>query len=801
MTLCKGYFLMLLHSLLCISSDSFTNSGFHPVDYIGNHDCSCFGNNHQWVDQQAKQVLTFAVGPSAVTRVILVMIILNIIVFKLIKLHETNDKKPPSPSQEHLCRRFPLTEMKLATNNFGEDMVIGKGGFGKVYKGVIDYGATRVAIKRMDYSRSKQGATEFWTEIKLLSKFRHSNLVSLVGYCDEFNEMIIVYEYVSGGNLGERLHKVSEKTTNSRLSWVERVKICVGAARGLDYLHTGTNSNHRIIHRDVKSSNILLDDNMEAKVSDLGLSKLGPLGQPFTHVSTDVKGSFGYFDPNYFMTRRLTRKSDVYSFGVVLLEVLCGRPAIDPTLGDNELGLVGWAMGFIKEGYLSHIIDPGLKGQVIPDCLKAFVGITEKCLQTRPKERPTMTEVVVELEAVLVMQEKANSFVLESCSGYENEERGNLYMKSGKITFSRMFRSMFPVKTSATPVEQPEKKKGQNICLLPCTLANKDQLQSKTTNSFHEVNFKGEGINSRLKVFTVAELKIATRNFSHDMIAGEGAFGKVFKGWVEHETFTPSKVASGMAVAVKKLNTDGYQGFEEWQAEVKILGKLTHPNLVHLIGYCCEDKDLFLIYEFLNKGSLENYILKKGSGLELPWLMRLKIMIGIARGLSFLHSTENQIIFRDLKSSNILLDQDFNAKICDFGLALHGPTNGDTHIMTEVMGTHGYVAPEYVATGYLNGKNDVYAFGVVLLETLTGLRAIDKTRPNKEQNLVEWIRPMLHSKRKVKKIVDPSLGHDYPLKGVYECATLVLKCTQAESIQRPSIEQVLQSLEGISGII
>ncbi|CAH1436379.1 unnamed protein product [Lactuca virosa] len=612
MTLRKGYFLMLLHSLLYISSDSFTNSGFHPVDNIRNHDCSCFGNNHRWVDQHTKQVLTFGLVPSAVTGVILAMIILNIIVFKLSQLHETNDKKPPSFSQEHLCRWFPLTDMRVATNNFSQDMVIGKGGFGKV---------------------------------------------------------------------------------------------------------------------------------------------------------------------------------------------LCGRPAIDPTLGDNELGLVGWAMGFIKEGMLNHIIDPSLKGQVIPDCLEAFVGITEKCLKTRPKERPTMTEVVVELEAVLVMQEKANSFVLESCSRYENEEKGNSNVKSGKITVSRMLRSMFAVKTSATLVEQPEKKKGQSICLLPCTLSNKDDLLSNTTNSFHEVNFKREVINSRLKVFTVAGLKIATRNFSHDMIAGEGAFGKVFKGWVDHETFSPSKVASGMAVAVKKLNTDGYQGFQEWQAEVKILGRLSHPNLVHLIGYCCEDKDLFLIYEFLNKGSLENYILKKGSGLELPWSMRLKIMIGTAQGLAFLHSAENQIIFRDLKSSNILLDQDFNAKICDFGLAIHGPTNGNTHIMTEVMGTHGYVAPEYVATGHLNGKNDVYAFGVVLLESLTGLRAIDKTRPNKEQNLVEWIRPMLHSKRKVKTIIDPSLGHDYQLKAAYECAALVLRCTQPESIQRPSIEQVLQSLEGISGII
>ncbi|KAL4578429.1 hypothetical protein LXL04_014552 [Taraxacum kok-saghyz] len=550
--------------------------------------------------------------------------------------------------------------------------------------------------------------------------------------------MIIVYEYISGGNLGDRLHKINGQIKISPLSWVERLKICIGTARALDYLHTGTNSHHRVIHRDVKSSNILLDDYMAAKVSDLGVSKIGHVDQPFTHVSTDVKGSFGYFDPNYFMTRRLTRKSDVYSFGVVLLEVLCGQPAVDPSLDDDELGL-------------------SLVGQISPDCLQGFVGITDKCLKTRPKDRPTMTEVVVVLEGVLVAQEKANCFVNECCSRYDDQGR-NSYVKSGKITFSRMLRNIFvtPVRDD---VERMEKKKRQYKSVLPCTWSNKDMLLSKTTNNFREVSFNREVVDSRLKVFTIAGLKIATRNFSHDMIAGEGAFGKVYKGWVEHETFVPSKVASGMAIAVKKLNTDGYQGFEEWQAEVKILGRLSHPNLVHLVGYCSEDTNLFLVYEFMQKGSLENYILKKS-----------------------------------------VISKDFNGKIADFGLAIYGPTNGDTHLSTEVMGTHGYAAPEYVATGHLNGKNDIYAFGVVLLETLTGLRAFDKTRPNNEQNLVEWIRPMLPSKRKVKSVVDPSLGHDYPLKAAYECAALVLKCTQPESKQRPSIEQVLHNLERISGI-
>ncbi|GKE26813.1 probable serine/threonine-protein kinase NAK isoform X2, partial [Tanacetum coccineum] len=169
-------------------------------------------------------------------------------------------------------------------------------------------------------------------------------------------------------------------------------------------------------------------------------------------------------------------------------------------------------------------------------------------------------------------------------------------------------------------------------------------------------------------------------------------------------------------------------------------------------------------------------------GLSLPWSMRVKIMIGTAQGIAYLHTEENQIIYRDLKTSNILLDQEYNAKIADFGLARHGPINGDTHLSTQVMGTYGYAAPEYIATGYLNGKNDIYSFGVVLLETLTGLRVFDKTRPKNEQNLVEWMRPMLPNKKMVRNIVDPILGLDYPPKAAYKCAQLIIKSSTRQVI-------------------
>ncbi|GKB89723.1 kinase RLK-Pelle-CrRLK1L-1 family protein [Tanacetum coccineum] len=169
---------------------------------------------------------------------------------------------------------------------------------------------------------SNQGAHEFEAEVKILSKLRHGNLVSLIGYCNEGKDMCLVYEFMPNGTLEDHLHKGDTRT---ELSWPQRLKICIGAVRGLDYLHTGTSTQHGVIHRDVKSSNILLDANFAAKISDFGLAKVGPINQTQTYVSTRVKGTFGYMDPYYFNSGKLTRKSNVYAFGVVLFEVLCGK--------------------------------------------------------------------------------------------------------------------------------------------------------------------------------------------------------------------------------------------------------------------------------------------------------------------------------------------------------------------------------------------------------------------------------------------------------------------------------------------
>ncbi|KAK7374643.1 hypothetical protein VNO80_08080 [Phaseolus coccineus] len=346
----------------------------------------------------------------------------NVVVYKNQK-DGTSGEGGSSSLPTNLCRHFSIAEIRAATNNFDKLFVVGVGGFGDVYKGYIDNGSTPVAIKRLKPG-SQQGLNEFMNEIEMLSKLRHVHLVSLVGYCYETNEMILVYDLMDRGSLRDHLYG----TDNPPLSWNQRLQICIGAAKGLHYLHAG--AKQMIIHRDVKSTNILLDEKWVAKVSDFGLSRIGPMGSSMTHVSTQVKGSIGYLDPEYYKRQRLTEKSDVYSYGVVLLEVLCGRQPLLRMVENPQVSLVDWAKHWYEKGSLGEIVDPALKGQIAPQCLRKFGEVALSCLLEDGTQRPSMNDVVGVLVFVLQLQlqDSANvNAVLESGGDCEDSTTEDMF--------------------------------------------------------------------------------------------------------------------------------------------------------------------------------------------------------------------------------------------------------------------------------------------------------------------------------------------------------------------------------------
>ncbi|KAM7462727.1 hypothetical protein LguiA_030848 [Lonicera macranthoides] len=709
----------------------------------------------------------------------------------------------PLPLSEQLCRPFSFAEILSATNNFDDSLVIGQGGFGKVYKGVIDNGASIVAIKRLG-SASKQGDSEFRTEIEMLSKFRHCHIVSLIGYCYSSTEMILVYEHMVNGSLADHLHKIGKYGTSSDLSWVQRLKICLGAARGLDYLHTGTGVQDSVIHRDVKSSNILLDKNCVAKVSDFGLSRINPIDQSCTHISTNVKGTTGYMDPEYMLTFRLTMKSDVYSFGVVLFEVLCGRRAVDFTLDEEQWSLARWVQCCIEKGTLHRIINPNLWLEILPESLKEFVRIANQCLCYQPKKRPTKTQVVSSLELALALQlghKDSSAFEMEIICTSEAveiiENVGSTMVQEEAVKFrscdgdnKNILRShVKPTKIKAL------KKMMQLLMFRPVEDGSGAKLRSGTSKTHID----------RPEEFLFSDLAAATNNFSLENKIGAGSFGKVYKG----------KLLDGREVAIKRGETASstmkkfFQKEESsstFVSELASLSRVHHKNLVRLVGFCVSgrDEERLLVYEYMKNEGLyhrlhdKNNVEKSSSPLN-SWKMRIKISLGATRGIEYLHNyTVPPIIHRNIKSSNILLDTNWTAKVSDFGLSmiLMGPETD--YSPTRAAETVGYMDPESHLLNMLTVKSDVYSLGVVLLELLTGKRAIFRNGENGfPTNVVDFAVPAIIA-GELPKVLDPRVGSQLE-KNEAEAVELVaytaIHCVNLEGRERPTMADIVANLE------
>nr|XP_043635298.1 protein STRUBBELIG-like [Erigeron canadensis] len=666
--------------------------------------------------------------------------------------HSGNGKRSePSTSTvqvSHTCHKFEFGEILLATERFSESLVIGRGGFGKVYKGNVIIGTTHhvVAIKRLDLM-SNQGAIEFWAEIEMLSKLRHAHLVSLIGYCNHDNEMILVYEYMPRGTLEDHLHK------HHSLSWAQRLKICIGAARGLDYLHTGTGLEFGVIHRDVKSSNILLHESWGAKISDFGLARIGPTNQPSTYVNTLVKGTFGYIDPNYFATGKLTRKSDVYAFGVVLFEVLCQKRPLDKSF---ECGIVTWIQESIKEGKLKQIVYSGIRDEISTKCLKGFVRIAQRCLDNNPKYRPTMTEIVFSLETLMAkfvfpLQQKAN----------------NRLQAPGKTIFGRVF-DVFP---SNTPGEDKPMGEGSSY---PSEDSSRKHLGTETFSTL-------------ITAKELAFLKYHNPLFGIERI-GKGESGGLFKT----DIIMGGKVQS---ITIKRI-IDKTKGSEllnqkiiQMKSEIQTVCLIRHRNILPLLAHVSRPNCHYLIYKFMKNGSLQDILRQVQDGRrELDWIARHKIAMGIANGLEYLHlDVTPSIVHRNIKPSNVLLDDEMEAHIADFGLA-KSIQETDIHMTNSniVAGTLGYIAPECHQTMKYTDKCDIYSFGVVLGVLVVGrLPSDDFFQQTSQLSMVNWMRNIL-TLDDLREAIDPNLlGNGY-VEQMFCVLKIACFCTLDDPYKRPN---------------
>ncbi|KAL4301134.1 hypothetical protein AHAS_Ahas17G0270500 [Arachis hypogaea] len=400
---------------------------------------------------------------------------------------------------------FSIEELKKATNNFDEVKILGRGGYGIVYKGLLQDNKT-VAIKKSKISDQSQ-IEQFINEVVILTQINHTNVVKLLGCCLETQVPLLVYEFIQGGTLNDHLHGQNQSL---KLNWKTRLRIAAETAGALAYLHSATCP--PIIHRDVKTTNILLDHNLKAKVSDFGASKIVPLDK--TELSTLVQGTVGYLDPEYFHTSHLTEKSDVYSFGVVLAELVTGRKALCFDLPEDDRNLAMYFISSMNKGRLLQILDNQITNEAKPEQLMEFANIAKRCLRLKGEERPTMKEVATELEGLRIMEN--HRWESDRSSLEETEDLLNASPSSSSLAFYSEDNGSY-----GRDIISRLESIVVSVSILALFLASfnvycglkKRKLNKLKEQFFQQFFAREKGSIETAKIFSMEELKKATNNF------------------------------------------------------------------------------------------------------------------------------------------------------------------------------------------------------------------------------------------------------------------------------------------------
>ncbi|KAM0013886.1 putative protein kinase RLK-Pelle-LRR-I-1 family [Helianthus debilis subsp. tardiflorus] len=590
-------------------------------------------------------------------------------------------------------RKFSLIDIKRATQNFHDDNFVGGGGFGKVYKGNLQDSdrENTIVAKRLD-TRLGQGEQQFWNELQILLEYKHENIIGLVGYCDEDEEKIIVYQYAPRGSLDMYLN-------NASLTWVERLNICIDVASALDFLHGGVGKQAKVIHRDIKTANILLNNDGKAKLADFGLSLISPITQKTYYVLDNVCGTLGYLDPHYKTTGFLTIESDIYSFGVVLFEILCGRSTYSTHKHQGKF-LSGFIKNKFKEGKQDELVFEQIREQINPKSLTIFQRIAYQCLHHEREKRLTTKKVLVELKKALEFQNMAS-------------------------TMTKL-------------------------------------------NHLH---------------ITLEDIITATNSFHSDNIIGHHGFGTTYTGQL-------SRSGTLLKIAARRFDYKHGEGDLKFLKEISMLSDLKHTNLVSVIGFSDEKDEKVIITKYEGNGSLGQYL----NISNLTWTQRLRICLGVARALSYLHYDEGRdytIIHGNVNSDAILLDENWEAKLSSFEFSIKHLVCYKDHVgLCEHTSTMGYMDPAIEKTGGVTHESDVYSFGVVLFETLCGRKAYVESEADRFLTLLAKYH---YENKTMHDIIHPDLVIDP--QSLIKYSAVAYSCLNEDRACRPGMNHIVGELE------
>ncbi|KAK1389781.1 Receptor like protein kinase S.2 [Heracleum sosnowskyi] len=682
-------------------------------------------------------------------------------------------------------RNFSYSELYIGSKGFSKDEILGSGGFGRVYKAVLPSDGSVVAVKCLA-ERGDRFEKTFAAELLAMAHLRHRNLVSLRGWCLYDDQLFLVYDYMPNSSLDRLLFKAKGSTV---LGWDQRVKIVNGLAAALFYLHEQLET--QVIHRDVKTSNVMLDSELNARLGDFGLARWleheidykpktpsVKYDKQFRLVETTrIGGTIGYLPPENFQTHgAATAKSDVFSFGVVLLEIVAGRKAVDLTCQEEKIVLLDWIRNLSDEGLVLKSGDSRIpNGSYKNSDMEYMIHLGLLCTLQEPQSRPNMGWIMEVVSGNLC----GTLPQLPSFKAYPQY----ISISSSNITNTRPFSSTFTTTSNTTESLIGDSStyfisKGET--LYASVEASPSRHAMSLINIPREVSLK--------------EIISMTNNFAESQRLAEIGLGTAYHGFLDRKQH----------VVVKRLGTTPSAAVRShFLYELQNLGKLRHRNVVQLRGWCIENREMLALYDY-NITHLLNHALfhpdHKGGHQILQWHQRYNIIKSLASAICYLHEDwDEQVLHKNITSSSIFLDSDMNPRLGCFDLAQFlTRTEQVKHVAPEKIfpaeGMFGYASPEYIIQGRATTMSDIYSFGIVVLEVLSGQMAVDFSRP--EALLIKRVNDFETRNRRYDELADRRLDGQYNHKELVRLVKLGMACTRSDPKERPNIRSIVSILNG-----